>query len=1021
MECSGGLRIEFRWTADCDGGKGLIGEILSGTLSDIGRRLVLLPTRRMVQQAKLRIAMEGGGFTGPIMTPGDLPRYIYDILKGSKPVIDVPSREMMIGSIMREMELFSLVRGRDVRPGMVRSVSLTIGELISECVPPGTVKKAAKSKRSMELAGIYDRYMDGLQNLGVIDQDMLAEGAASLLEVTDLKLDSMGIYLPGRLPRSLLELISLLARRSGMVLIMEHNSRKPPIIPGMEKIPTRPAMNVKVPLPGEKNLSRLVMERPVTGICGMDPMEETRSIFRDIKRRCLEERVPPSSISIVLPSKRSRDDIIRAVAEEYRVPVDQGEDLPLEEVPVITAIMRLLDLPASGFRRRDVVEVLSSPFIMLSEEGRERLTGSQLEMLTRTAGMGPTRRSPEEGWSKPLLELGNDATTPDMVREMAVRFRTPLVGLLKRLEKASKERQTVKGHLDALSGLISYLEMSDRLSAVAEEGEKAVGAMRGEGPFQVNVVAFRTFLSSLRSLYRRSRVLSSGKMTFGEFLDLLRIEVSRSRVRSAPRSAGVQIMGLEEAAGLRLGIAYFGDLVEGSLPSVESSFRLLSDTERLDAGLPDRMVRRKELELLAMTLGSTDEPVICVHRSEGDRPVLPSSFVEDISMDWTDTGNDPRSMVELHRKIGELNSPSSGVVRGEFLTLPELMMNTGEEQERVRRGVRSNRKRRQTDANEHSGRIMDDGLLVMIKEKFGPNHVWSVTQFETFRKCPYQFLVRYIFGIEELDDLEPGIPPEKRGIIFHEAVERFYDRFRVKYDRRVTEKNIDEARKMMRSITMEVMDSYPNKGPYWDALREQLLGTEGEMGLMDCFLEVEAQYQGNFLVEGTEIKFGLPDGTHPAVTISLPGAGEGSDDLLLRGSIDRMDVLTTRDGELGFIWDYKTGAFKVDQGSVQVHLYLAALRKLFPERYPGGGGYYYVRRRGSIERVPVIGEDIWMGVVLDREGLQAHINELGTEVQSTIERCLGMIDSIRCGDLSAMSNCKEDWCPFGHLCRKGDA
>ncbi|MGA1866660.1 MAG: PD-(D/E)XK nuclease family protein [Thermoplasmatota archaeon] len=1019
MERSREKRIEFRWTTECDGGERLIGELLSGTLSDIGRKLVLFPTRRMVQQAKLRTARDGGGFTGPMMTIGDLPRYLYDVLKGPQPVMDGSVRDQIVRGIMTEIELPSLVRRGDVRPGMVRSVSAALGELMSEGVSHRRLEEAARSRRSMDLASIYKRYMMKIRERNIVDPDLLAVESVSLLRGSDLRLDSLGIYLPGRIPRSQLELISLLITRTDRVLVVEHASREPPDLPGIVDIPFRPQMEPGVPLPGERALSRLVSQRKIMAICGTDPMDEARSVFRDIKRRCLGDGLPPSSFNIVLPSKRSRDDIVRAAAYEYGVPVDQGEDLSLETVPIISAFMMLLALPETGFRRREVVEALSSPFFLLKDGNGERLTGRELELLTRLAGMGPTRRSPKEGWSKPLMELAGDA--PDHIREIAIRYRPPLIELLEMLDKASAGRRTVREHLENVSGLASYLMMEDMLGKVLEEGERISGTERGGGPFEVNAVAFRTFLSVLRSLGRRSRVLSLGRVSYQEFLESVRMEVSRSRVRSAPRSAGVQVMGMEEAAGLKLGTVYIMDLVEGSIPSVEGSFRFLSDAERLDLCLPPGTDRRKELELLAITMGSADEPVLSLHHNEEDRPVLISSFIEDLSLEWADTGSDPRSRVELHRMIGELSSPAISRGRDDFLCLPTLLSNCGEDQERIMRGILSGRKRKCREPNEHSGRIIDPDLLALIEDRYGRDHVWSVTQFETFRKCPYQFLVRYLFGLEELEDLEPGVPPEKRGLIFHEAAERFYERFRAQVAPRVTRENLDNAVKLMHDVTLEVMDRYPNRGPYWDALRDQLLGSEGEKGLMDCFLEVEAGYTGQFLVQGTELRFGLPEGTFPAVCLSLPGCEAGEDVFRLRGSIDRMDVLATRNGELDLIWDYKTGSSEVDKESVQVPLYLAALRKLFPEHYPAGGGYYYVRKRGSIERVPVLGADIWNGTVMDRDGLQAHIEDLERELHSNMERCLGFIDSIRSGDLSAQPNCRDRYCPFDQICRRRGA
>ncbi|MGA1873129.1 MAG: PD-(D/E)XK nuclease family protein, partial [Thermoplasmatota archaeon] len=691
-----------------------------------------------------------------------------------------------------------------------------------------------------------------------------------------------------------------------------------------------------------------------------------------------------------------------------------------EVVPVVVALMGLLKLPIMGFRRRSVVEVLSSPFFSLYDDRGERITGQNLEFLTRSAGMSPIRRDVKEGWDLRLKEIVDGEDAPDDVRSMAIRCRGPLVGFLEMLEEMSSITGPVAGHLERVYAVLSHLHLDEEIRRLLEEGEVRTGSPPGDGPYQMNAPALQSFITVLRTVDRRSRLLSIGDMTFKELVEHIETEVSRGKVRSTVRVHGVQVMGLLEAAGLDLGTAYFMDLVEGSIPSIDSTFRILSDSEREEMGLPPIRNTRRELELLAMTVGSSDIPVICSHRTQDDRPVLHSSFIEDLHLEGIDRGGDPRSRVDLHRRIGELVDPATRISPEEILTVSGLLSGSGGDLQRLERGISSFRKRRKAEANEHSGRILDDDLLHVIRDRFGPGHVWSVTQFETYRKCPYQFLVRYLLKVEELEDLEPGIPPEKKGLIFHEVAERFYNILGAGTERKVTQDNLTSCRALIRKITDEVMGRYPNRGPYWDALRDQLIGSGIEKGLLDCFLEVEAAYQGNFLVERTELRFGLPECPVPAVRISLPGEETGPDSFLLRGSIDRLDVLATRDGELDFIWDYKTGRSEVDGESVQVQLYLAALRKLLPDHYPAGGGYYYVRRRGSVERSPVHGEGIYNGRDLDRDALQAHIRELGEEVQETVRRCLEMMDAIRAGDLSGQAACRERYCSFNNLCRRGD-
>jgi RecB family exonuclease len=462
--------------------------------------------------------------------------------------------------------------------------------------------------------------------------------------------------------------------------------------------------------------------------------------------------------------------------------------------------------------------------------------------------------------------------------------------------------------------------------------------------------------------------------------------------------------------------------VDDQVPSKENRFRLFTEGEKETIGLVEDDHRRIQLENLAMSIGSTSEPVLCFHTNIGDRPTSVSSYIQDLNLGEVDTGSDPRSMVELHKAIGDLLDPASSNYRKDapLYTIPDLLARSKEYYERLERGIGSYRHRKGSEVSEYSGRITDDGLLMSIRDRFDSDHVWSVTQFETFRVCPYLFFIRYILGIQEMEDLEPGIPPEKKGLIFHEVVDRFYDEFRRKHHERVDETNLPVATRSINSIALDVIDKHPNKGPYWDALKDLFMGYQKEKGLLQCFLEVEAGYKGPFLVDFTEKKFGMKEGGEPAVQISLIGEGSGMDTFRLRGSIDRTDVLRTREGDLDFIWDYKTGSRDVDKDSVQVPLYLAALRRLFPDHYPAGGGYYYVRKRGSITRQPKLGDAVWDGSVKDVDDLRSHIRDLDSSIQDSVQRCLEMIDTIRSGDLSPHEGCRDRYCKFLHLCRRGD-
>ncbi len=1016
-------KVDFRWVDICDGGNKLIDDILTGTISDLDGRMIILPTERMVQDAKLRIAKNGGGFTSSIITPRKLPRYLYDLLKGTKPLIDLTTREMLIQQIMKKEKFNSLVGKGDVRVGMVQNISRTIGELISEDVSFLKLQRIARTGRSRELCLIYQRYMDILREREMVDPDLLPKEILNLLHETDMTFDVIAIYLPGDMNKLQREMIHELGLNTQHFRIREHASRRLPAFLDIDDIPDRPHFEPSIPLPGEKAISMLDMKNPVSSLIGMDELDEIRKIFRHLKERCIRDDIAPSSFRIVFPVRQAFDDLVKIASEEYEIPVDQGEDLPLERAPIINSLLSLFRSAGEGLKRKRIIETLSSPFLKLRDDDGEHISGPDIEMVTRAALMGPVRRRAKD-WFSTLDQLSKDPGIDEEIKRTAQRMLGPLPELLIRLEILNGSKGTAGQLIGQMMEILSYLDVNKNLSDIVSEGEDISRSKPGEGPFQFNVTSLHRFYIALRSIERRTRIIGASGLGFAELLKNIEIEISKETIRSSPRVSGIQIMGLAEAVGLEMTNTYFASVVEGSLPFIENGFRILTEGEKKDVGMDQMDPRRKQLENLAIAMGSTSDLVVCYRLNTGDRPVSISSFIENIELSPIVMSDDPRSRSELYRAIGDLLDPSSGLYHKDrnsvTYSIPDLLFHAGEDAERLERGLRSYRHRKDPDSNEYTGRIVDEDLISMIRDRYDHDHTWSVTQFETFRKCPYLFFVRYILGIRELEDLEPGIPPEKKGLIFHEVVENFYNEFRRKHAERVTGENLPSAIKLIRSVAVDVIAQHPNKGPYWDALKDQMIGNGEEKGLLECFLEIEAEYGGPFVVEGTEIKFGLKDGIAPSVRISLPGDEEAADSFKLKGSIDRLDILRSRDGDLDFIWDYKTGSSDVDKESVQVPLYLAAIRKLFPEHYPAGGGYYYVRRRGSITRSPVDGDEIWNGEVKDKEGLQSHITAIGENIHDTIQRCLEMRDVIRSGDLSPQAKCKDRYCKFPHLCRRGD-
>jgi ATP-dependent helicase/DNAse subunit B len=277
-------------------------------------------------------------------------------------------------------------------------------------------------------------------------------------------------------------------------------------------------------------------------------------------------------------------------------------------------------------------------------------------------------------------------------------------------------------------------------------------------------------------------------------------------------------------------------------------------------------------------------------------------------------------------------------------------------------------------------------------------------------------------GIQELEEVEPGVTPEKLGTIFHSTAESFYNRWKGKDPGRISPLERDAATGSMIEATLEVLGRYSYSGPYWDAVRERLLGDGKRAGMVQGFIESEAGYAGAFKVARTELRFGMPgeEGGPPPIRLGEVDASGEMGTFLFRGSMDRVDTLDLGDRSAFFIWDYKTGSTDEDRKGLQVPLYLLAASKLLKGRSPAGGGYYYVQRPGAIWRDIRLGAELWDAPRPTSELLEEAASSSQTVMKEALETALDLIGSARGGSFPPKENCKENFCPYSDICRRGE-
>src|SRR5690606_17879632 len=73
-----------------------------------------------------------------------------------------------------------------------------------------------------------------------------------------------------------------------------------------------------------------------------------------------------------------------------------------------------------------------------------------------------------------------------------------------------------------------------------------------------------------------------------------------------------------------------------------------------------------------------------------------------------------------------------------------------------------------------NGVIRDPVVLDQLRARYGPEHVWSASQLQTYTRCPFFFLIERVLRLTPLDEAEESTSPLAFGSIAHDILERFY-------------------------------------------------------------------------------------------------------------------------------------------------------------------------------------------------------------------------------------------------------
>lgn len=841
-------------------------------------------------------------------------------------------------------------------PGIIRGHMMdgVLGELLPEGVSPARLERGLEAvagddfarRRNDWLVSVYRDYLKELGDLGQFDPRSVHALLAEAIDHGGLS-DAIGgagvLHVYGlHTTRSRERLLTSLARQADVDVVLYTIAEDEPS--EWDELQQRLDLEVEI-LPVETPAAPLVQPAP-------DALREYSWVALQVKRKLVEDGLEPHHVAVV--AREGREDTRRACAalEAAGIPCTARIRMPLNEIGALKALLEVFRGAASGWGYRPLRNLLTSPYFR---------TGIDLRAIDHVARFG--RPSGLAGWGAAISRLAGikEEDTSREARDITVHHER-LRKDAGRLEKLSAEL----ARLDDSRSEADWVELTMSLIADGILGLR----MRASRPVGGRWDLVRFDQRGLRQMERLLKEWSEldlppDPLTAEEWYRLLqRLLEANELALSTPGQKGVQVVEAQEAVLIPYRAVFVTHANDGNFPRTLASRGVLMEEERntlRTSGLPiaDRETNLRRERTLWNGSVQGEEVVMSYRTTDpSGTPLLPSMMVPEHDADtelprsWDPiagrSGTPEVTSPEQERRLAAINlrqTAKSGepVTVADTVSLRRAIVAAHGE---VRRGVRDRRGDASALPNPWQGELREPYVLDQIDRRYGPEHVWSVSQLEAYAASPFVFLVNRVLRLQEVEEADEETSALQFGGIAHDILKEFYDAaieaLPSAFDA--------EAAAIFERVTTAVFSEREAAGEWlglpilWHHTRDEIRDRVRE------YLTWELEYMAakNERPVWCELELGTPDAPMKLSGYDSDGTFQT---ILLYGRVDRVDRVVRKGVEAYSVLDYKTSSVPsargyTDGSVLQGALYLHALEEL--KGVPiGSGRYRPIRRPGK--------------------------------------------------------------------------
>ncbi|HJQ78400.1 MAG TPA: PD-(D/E)XK nuclease family protein, partial [Lacipirellulaceae bacterium] len=786
-----------------------------------------------------------------------------------------------------------------------------------------------------------------------------------------------------------------------------------------------------------------------------------------------EGLVRPGDILVIFRSLGEAAPRIRDVFQQFGIPCFLETGRPLASAPVIKTLSALLQLHEQDWPFRGTVAVITNNTLSAIDHSARRAA----DWLARDLQIAEGRAALVDR----ARQLAAIDTPPNELSERVQRRIDEARSALAALEKlcaaldelpaeaTASQWATALARLGVQLGISPFID-SQSTSPTAQRQAGRLSdqpvdeCAQLDGAAHIDHIAWQLIVEHLASLERLDVWLGEPPraLTRRELITVLSDLASHEALPQLHDETGrVRVLSAATARTLRAKHVFLAGMSEQAFPSPERAGRLATESDyrrfarsaselggarKKQASLASRMLEptRSQAEMLLFyeVLSSAEDSLTISYPALDERgqTLPPSPYVAEILRAFDGptrkklrVAKPQLSPVRLDGAPWSRTDWRIGAVAKALQKDPKLLAGLlGDEPSRsvgaaIDAGLRIVYARaRRESFGPAEGILGSRAAAARFAERFGPQHLWSPSQWETYAGCPYKFFLQNVLGLEPLGELVLETDFARRGNRVHQVLSAFHRQWREACGQR--SRTADEEAALFSDHLQRVIDERmvgATAGSIDAALLE--LDRRQIRKWADAHFDHHVKYHGDCSKMGGameparfEFRFGS---RRPVDADSDPGSIEDAfvleidgEKIRITGQIDRIDVGEIAGKKVFNVIDYKSGkkvslkAEHIESGErLQLPIYVEAAQMLVfgGDATPLAAGYWSMAS-GFDTR----------GALTAKKGAdqEEHWSNVKTTVRLAIQR---FVAAIRGGNFPVHSRDAQctSLCEFNTICR----